>query len=173
MLHGALPVHWLPESSGSLLNPAWSISTEWQFYLVIPLFFWLVRRSPVAGWGVLMLAAAFSKRIMAPRGFGGASLFMNTFLFALGIVCYFVYAWVREHRESVRAAGPLLPFVLPVLPLALIPIVPNVGSLVWLFLFRACAIGHHRRLLAPDPVDGRLAQFRRLWRLGSASTRWT
>ena len=37
MLHGALPEQWLRYSSTSYLAPAWSISLEWQFYIIAPL----------------------------------------------------------------------------------------------------------------------------------------
>ena len=134
LLHGALPGT-VEGASGSILNPAWSISTEWQFYLVVPAFFWLVRRNTVAGWTALLLAAAFSTRVMAPLGFGGASVLTNAFVFALGIGSYAAYAWVREHGGTLRSASPILPIALPILPLALIPIATNIGVLVWLALF--------------------------------------
>ncbi len=37
LLHGALPQGWLPDAYITLLGPAWSLSTEWQFYLLIGL----------------------------------------------------------------------------------------------------------------------------------------
>ena len=36
MLHGVVPESWFVNIAGSYLGPAWSISTEWQFYLVAP-----------------------------------------------------------------------------------------------------------------------------------------
>jgi peptidoglycan/LPS O-acetylase OafA/YrhL len=37
MLHGAISSHLLPVSEYMFLGPAWSLSLEWQFYLVAPL----------------------------------------------------------------------------------------------------------------------------------------
>lgn len=36
MLHGAVPNSLLPESEYMFLTPAWSVSLEWQFYLIAP-----------------------------------------------------------------------------------------------------------------------------------------
>lgn len=37
MIHGVIPKQLLPGSSTAVLVPAWSISLEWQFYLIAPL----------------------------------------------------------------------------------------------------------------------------------------
>lgn len=50
MLHGAIPDSLLPYSSSAFLAPAWSLSLEWQFYLVAPLLIWLLTRG---GWAML------------------------------------------------------------------------------------------------------------------------
>jgi peptidoglycan/LPS O-acetylase OafA/YrhL len=49
MLHGLIPNEWLADSEYAFNLPAWSISLEWQFYLLAPLivFILLQRRSLV------------------------------------------------------------------------------------------------------------------------------
>lgn len=44
MLHGLIPENVAPAAPIAFLGPAWSISLEWQFYLVAPLFFYIANR---------------------------------------------------------------------------------------------------------------------------------
>ncbi|WP_280174911.1 acyltransferase family protein [Agrobacterium fabrum] len=56
MLHGIVPDNLLPFSSTSILSPAWSLSLEWQFYLVAPfLITLLIRNMNFARLGALLL----------------------------------------------------------------------------------------------------------------------
>jgi peptidoglycan/LPS O-acetylase OafA/YrhL len=104
MLHGAIPETWLYNSAGAFLQPAWSISLEWQFYLAAPLAFWLLRRGrPGIAIALLVTAVAFATRNIWPRGlFGvyGAFLPLNLHWFAVGIGSFHVFRRVAHTRPA-------------------------------------------------------------------------
>ncbi|GGK00063.1 acyltransferase family protein [Pseudomonas matsuisoli] len=58
MLHGAVPNTLLPESEYMFLTPAWSVSLEWQFYLVAPVLLAMLVRERLQI--VVLLLAAMS-----------------------------------------------------------------------------------------------------------------
>lgn len=55
MMHGVVPDNILPFSSWTILGPAWSISLEWQFYLVAPYIIYFLRKSKCTAIGVTFL----------------------------------------------------------------------------------------------------------------------
>lgn len=93
MLHGTVPDMWLENAAGAFLMPAWSISLEWQFYLVAPFVFQLVRRFGAAGgaaW-LLLTAVAFATRGAWPSFEFEAFLPLQLHWFTIGIASYYVF----------------------------------------------------------------------------------
>jgi peptidoglycan/LPS O-acetylase OafA/YrhL len=91
MLHGAIPYEFLPEADRTILPPAWSISLEWQFYLVAPLAL-MALRSQVGA--TLLLSACLIAFIAFQQGWLGtyfthSTLPAATFWFAIGIASRF------------------------------------------------------------------------------------
>jgi peptidoglycan/LPS O-acetylase OafA/YrhL len=58
LLHGLVPAAWLPESQLAFLPPGWSISLEFQLYLVAPIVLWWLGRFGVRGFVLLAIASA-------------------------------------------------------------------------------------------------------------------
>lgn len=91
MLHGAVPDNILPQASLMFSGPLWSISLEWQFYLVAPILialisFTSIRRGAVA---ILVMLAAIALEHLASRYWVGevpSFLPLRLPLFIVGIM---------------------------------------------------------------------------------------
>lgn len=103
MLHGAVPDVLVTGAPGAFLIPAWSISLEWQFYLVAPLAFaWAVssrsyRRLGLCALCVVLVLAA---RYVLPTVEFGAALPFHVKFFFLGAASYFFYQRRAAHQLS-------------------------------------------------------------------------
>jgi peptidoglycan/LPS O-acetylase OafA/YrhL len=88
MAQGILPPALLPDAEFSVLGPAWSLSTEWQFYLCLAaiLVLWRPRPGPLVA-GLLALGVACRALELLPPAwqFGRAFLPQEAAYFALGI----------------------------------------------------------------------------------------
>src|SRR5215216_912700 len=104
LLHGTVPEILLKDSPGAFLDPAWSISLEWQFYLVAPLAYALATRSGSRGralvcGGCLILFA--TARVLLPDVHYGAFLPFHIEFFFLGGLGYFVF---KGHQNGIPGA---------------------------------------------------------------------
>ncbi|MES1201610.1 MAG: acyltransferase [Pseudomonadota bacterium] len=87
LLQGLVPDNVLPWSAISFIGPAWSLSLEWQFYLVAPAIIWLMRSRR---WVALVVFVAFAGAYLFKHNvFGTFSSYSNLagglWLFVIGI----------------------------------------------------------------------------------------
>jgi len=95
MLHGVVPRAILPESPGAFLEPAWSVSLEWQFYLLAPLAYALAtsarRLHRIAVSMAALLAFTLAAVGFVPFVDFGAALPFHAEYFFLGAMSWFFY----------------------------------------------------------------------------------
>jgi peptidoglycan/LPS O-acetylase OafA/YrhL len=176
MIHGFIPPAWLPDANGAFLGPAWSISTEWQFYLLAPLAVGAARKLPglaLVCAGVVASQVFFSKLRLgtAVDSYNGAFLGFYIQYFFVGGLSY--VAW-RVVRRSISNAGPaarplqgvvlcgaglafflLAPVIFGLIRgVSLTPFLPSAILGLWVFFFSClCQI-----MIAPACLEARLVE---------------
>jgi peptidoglycan/LPS O-acetylase OafA/YrhL len=103
-LHGLVPPRFLPSTDYAFLGQAWSISLEWQFYLIAPFVVALVSR-PVSWRRIAVLVAlALAAAVISPRL---PQSFIGKWLvdFGIGIATYYF----MKHRELGHPALASMP----------------------------------------------------------------
>lgn len=88
LLQGVVPPKLLPGAPWTIVGQAWSLSLEWQFYIVAPLFVWALRTPRRMAVAVtVMLGASLLSRWFSPA-------FIGSYIwhFGIGICTYFFIA---------------------------------------------------------------------------------
>ncbi len=105
MLHGVVPESVVRDAPGAFLMPAWSISLEWQFYLLAPLLYAVA----TSRQGSRLLLVAFCIALylgsiyILPRVGYGAFLPFHIEFFFFGAASYFLYRLVSMSRWRFEA----------------------------------------------------------------------
>jgi len=132
LLNGILPKEILPDATGTLLPPAWSITLEWQFYLVAPLLLLLAR----SGMGLLILtvSAVLANRYGADwQNSQTAFLPAQLPLLLAGMGSYHLYIWLR----TLEPKGPKA-VVMPVVILFALAVLTFTYQVVGLTIWALC-----------------------------------
>lgn len=155
MFHGLVPNDWLQNAQGSLLTPAWSVSLEWQFYLVAPFALALAARSArlAVTLGILCLLAhrVFPSWLGSHYSYDGF-LPLKIGFFFLGSISWFGMQRLLAIRETKTR---LLFYAATTAPLLVILSVNHyLGVLVWMAALLPILAGEDRpaaRILNAKP----------------------
>jgi peptidoglycan/LPS O-acetylase OafA/YrhL len=99
MLHGLVPSRLLPSASYAFIGQAWSVSVEWQFYILAPLIYLLATgKERWQGWSILLVGSIIL--MIANHAFGSGFIGGHVVYFAIG--CGSSFLW--------RAKSNLIPY---------------------------------------------------------------
>lgn len=180
MIHGAVPETLLPGSASAILGPPWSISLEWQFYLIAPLLFMALLRGGSVAWVLFAALAGAGWMVRHAPPFitwfpMESSLPQKLLLFAIGIASHELWRSFRDYGSGV--APVLLGLAVLILAFTL-----NLPLAIWTAVL-AVALSRHnlaKRALNSAPLQflGRisystyLAHMLVLWSLHAAIFAW-
>ncbi|HET8932102.1 MAG TPA: acyltransferase [Polyangiales bacterium] len=100
LLHGLVPDRILPSTSYAFMGQAWSLTLEWQFYLLAPFAVAFMRWfewTPVRQGALLSVLALLARR--SPQS---SMLPSSLYLFAIGYFAYLLYQ--RRNQQPLSAA---------------------------------------------------------------------
>ena len=117
MMHGVVPNQMLPLAARTILPAAWSISLEWQFYLVAPLVLLGLRTRTGVFWTTLLSALFF---FASHKGYLGQHDFRSFIgsaipFFAVGICSRLAIGWASKlefHPLTAATVGSALVLML-------------------------------------------------------------
>ena len=94
LLQGAVPEFFCPHVATTILPPSWSISLEWQFYLLAPCLFYALRKRLGLALAIMLLSAGIGEWLRRHQLFVYPSFLpLRLHLFLLGAATYF--GWER------------------------------------------------------------------------------
>jgi peptidoglycan/LPS O-acetylase OafA/YrhL len=133
LLNGLIPKQVLPDATGTFLPPSWSITLEWQYYLIAP-FLAVMVRSAAKVLLIAVVAALFTLHFGDPWK-NNIYAFLPGFapLFLVGIGSYHFYAWFRE-----RTPKPTDNFALAVavvIGIAILTTWHSIALVIWALCF--------------------------------------
>jgi peptidoglycan/LPS O-acetylase OafA/YrhL len=130
LLHGLIPERWLPDTNFAFLGQAWSLSLEWQFYLVAPFLLVLIK-GRYRTWGVALLLVATAVVLAIRPIMGSGFLGAKFHLFLLGIATFYAMREMRHRKVPVTGAVGVAIFACAICFLLLFRSAAVLPFLVW------------------------------------------
>ncbi len=134
LLHGLIPLKISNYSAYTFVGQAWSISLEWQFYILAPLFLFLLRNidKPISA----LTLCAFTIILLISGGyFSPAYLGNKLHLFAVGAVSFYVWMKMVEDNKWLKLKTMRMFAVIALLFLLLLHKDSLIGLAVWMTVF--------------------------------------
>lgn len=164
MLHGLVPPSVLPNSQFAFIGQAWSISLEWQFYLVAPFLFYAIHhKKPVLTYSLLGISClSYYLFKDANQSF----LFSQVPFFFLGILSFFIW---KNYHSIVSLSEKQWTLVMPVGVVLTMLFTHEIPTTLWVLVFLSILSLQENSNLILENIVCRLLNNRVMLYLGKIS----
>ncbi len=167
MFHGILPNEVLPNSTNAFLAPAWSTSLEWQFYLVAPLAFLFLKRSPVYFLIIAGCATLLGKCVHIVGHYPNPGFLpLRVELFWVGGISFYLLRFVLNHEDVLYSMKSYLVITTVILVVVFTRSIP---LLVWSVIFGIVLIKYNDASDKTTSAITKILNFKYLQKLGHIS----
>jgi peptidoglycan/LPS O-acetylase OafA/YrhL len=134
MLHGVVPNRLLPSKDYAFIGQAWSISVEWQFYLLAPFAFALAKDRQ--GRSLVLLAVSIGILVIAARYFGEGFIGAHAAYFAIGCASFFLW---KSKSELLLRFAKHSNLLIPLITILIVVVFPNQFQFaIWFCVLASC-----------------------------------
>jgi peptidoglycan/LPS O-acetylase OafA/YrhL len=133
LLQGLVNESFLKASDFAFIEPAWSLSLEWQFYIIAPLLFLGIKIFPIntkKSIFILIISAIIISAFYGRGGVGYLPKEMHSFI--VGMSSYFLWKFIQTNKLGI---------LILIVCLASSIVIRSVPLFVW-FVFFALAVGN-------------------------------
>ncbi len=133
MLQGLIPGNVVPFIENIFLAPTWSLTLEWQFYLVAPLLYLGLKKW--SSTACITLAIIFVCLVIGPKMTWNRALLLNNLVwFVVGFVSYRFFRFMEKRKLPLVTRKER---IIALLGLILLAAVRNVSFTIWALVFVA------------------------------------
>lgn len=134
MLHGLVPNRFLPSKDYAFIGQAWSISVEWQFYILAPFAYFLAKGGQRRN--LLILVVIVGIWVVAARYFGEGFIGSHAGYFAIG--CASSFLW-RSRSGLISRFGKHSNLLIPLITILLVLVFRDQSQLaIWFLVLASC-----------------------------------
>jgi peptidoglycan/LPS O-acetylase OafA/YrhL len=164
ILHGLVPDSLLSNSQFAFIGQAWSISLEWQFYLVAPFLFYAIhKKKPVLTFFLLGISClSYYLFKSAAQGF----LFTQIPFFFLGILSFYIW---KNYPSIVSFSDQQWALVMPVGVVLTLLFTHEIPTTLWVLVFLSILSLQENGKLVLENIVCRLLNNRVMLYLGRIS----
>ncbi|MGE6585574.1 acyltransferase family protein [Raoultella planticola] len=148
LFQGLIPSEILPFSANTIIGQAWSVSIEWQFYIIAPFIFVLMKMNKKPSLNIYLFFMVFSLVAMGMILKNGAFISSKLPMFFVGFLSFFFF---RDYSDKFNRQELITIYAVIIILCALVLKGESLAILIWftaLFSTLTSAVSHEKNIIS-------------------------